>query len=135
MSYVKNTARQRMLIAAATTAAMAAFAIQPGTVRAATRTWDGGANDGIFNSANNWDTNVAPVAADDVVFTAVTPVVPSITATFNTATQINSLTFTGTAPPVTLNTTTSNRLTMNGRSGDDIIVSGGSHVIAETDGS
>ncbi len=35
---------------------------------AATRTWDGGAGDGLWGSATNWSDNALPVAGDDAVF-------------------------------------------------------------------
>jgi autotransporter-associated beta strand protein len=33
-----------------------------------TRTWDGGANDGNWNSSNNWSADIAPTAADIAAF-------------------------------------------------------------------
>jgi fibronectin-binding autotransporter adhesin len=119
----KTPRRKRILIAAAAAACMSASA------PAATLTWDNGAGDNIFGTALNWDTDTAPTATDDIIFAG------PATATLGAAQAINSLTFSNVSPgAVTINTTTTNRLTMNGRTGDDIIVTGGSHLIAETDG-
>src|SRR6266542_1986482 len=140
MSKAKQGGRRRIFMAAAS-GAIASLAVWPGSgigdnAGAATVTWTAAANDGgIFGTAANWDTNTAPVAADDVVFAAPATTAPNLTSTLNAAQTIQSLTFNaGLAGPVTINTTTSNRLTINGRTGDDIVVNGGSHVIAETDG-
>jgi hypothetical protein len=42
--------------------AMYSFAVEAATV-----TWDGGANDGLWGSPTNWDGNILPTSADDVV--------------------------------------------------------------------
>lgn len=39
-------------------------------VFSATKTWDGGGGDANWTSAANWSTDVAPVAGDDLIFTA-----------------------------------------------------------------
>ena len=42
------------------------------TAEAATRTWDGGGADNNWMTANNWSTDVAPVAKDRLIFTGTT---------------------------------------------------------------
>jgi fibronectin-binding autotransporter adhesin len=135
-----NPQRRRRIVlaaAAATTATLASVTLWPARADGATVTWNGNANDNNFNTGGNWDTNAAPGAADDAVFAAPATSAGNLTANLNggTAYSIGSLTLNaGLNGPVTINTTNTNRLTINGRTGDDIVVNGGSHVIAETDG-
>src|SRR5687768_16533025 len=100
--------------------------------RAVTVTWDG-ETDGLWGTATNWDTNALPVNADDVVFA--TPTAANLTLAMTAAeTQMQSLTFNAGLPGnVTINTTNTTRLRVNGRTGDDVVVLGGDHVIGFTD--
>jgi len=63
-------------------------------VQAALVSWDGGAGDGLWTSANNWSDNAVPVAGDDVTIdsAAVTWDETAASGTFSG----NSLTLTGT---------------------------------------
>lgn len=68
---------------------------------AQTVTWDGGAGTGNWADGANWDTNVAPVAGDDLVFTGST----QLSTTNNIATvdiSFNSITFAAAAGAFTL---------------------------------
>lgn len=67
----------------------------------ATRTWDGGGGDALASTANNWDTNVAPVAADIVVFDATS----SKNCTWDITADLASINTTGYAGVVTLSVT------------------------------
>jgi hypothetical protein len=58
--------------------------------RGETITWTGGAGDGSWHKAGNWDLNRAPGAGDDVVIPDMSP---DVTVTYSSgATSINSLT-------------------------------------------
>ncbi len=59
-------------------------------------TWDGGAGDGLWSSANNWDPNTVPISTDDVTIDLAVTV--DITAT--TAAVAQTLTLGGTNNPV-----------------------------------
>src|SRR5215208_1145783 len=118
MSTGKQRARKRILIAAAG-GTLASLALWPARANAATVTWTAAANDGgIFGTAGNWNTNIAPTSLDDVIFAAPATTAPNLTSTLNTGHTIQSLTFNpGLAGPVTINTTDIARLTINGRTG------------------
>ncbi|HMS44077.1 MAG TPA: hypothetical protein PKE69_27875, partial [Pyrinomonadaceae bacterium] len=63
------------------------------SVSAATKTWDGGGANSNWNTAANWDGDIAPVANDDLIF-------PATSAQFVTThnfsgTTFNSITFEG----------------------------------------
>jgi hypothetical protein len=59
----------------------------PGTAKAATVTWDGGAGTSNWEDDNNWSNNADPTSADDVVIDT-----DGVTVNINASTTINSLT-------------------------------------------
>jgi fibronectin-binding autotransporter adhesin len=75
--------------------------VMSSSLSAATVTWDGGAGTGNWADGTNWDTNVAPVAGDDLVFAGST----QLSTTNNIATadiSFNSITFAAAAGAFTL---------------------------------
>jgi hypothetical protein len=79
---------------------------------AATRTWDGGGSDNNMNTAENWSTDVAPIAGDDLVFPANQP---RLTINnFTNGTSFNSIVFSGAATQNSRYTITGNALTVVG---------------------
>ena len=83
---ISFTGMRAMGAAALTMAAAAAALLMPGKVRAATDTWAGGANDGLWSSAANWSPATTPVGGDTLSFGSVTGastvLTDDITATF-----------------------------------------------------
>lgn len=80
-----------------------------GRLVGATRTWDGGANDGLWSSQNNWSSNQLPGATDSATFAS----------SFGTGGTAISLNGNQTTVNLTFSTTTSfsidnNTLTING---------------------
>lgn len=63
---------------------------------AATRTWDGGDADNNMTTAANWSGDVAPVAADDLVF-PMSVSDKTVVNDFTAGTSFNSITFNGTS--------------------------------------
>ncbi len=81
---------------------------------AATKTWDGGGGDNNWTTAANWDSDIAPVAGDALVFAGSTRTSPS--NDFAAATSFVSITFSSGASAFTL-------------SGNSVTLSGGASAI------
>lgn len=76
-------------------ALLAAIALGPMSVSAATVTWDGGGANAFWNTAANWSGDALPLTTDDIVFgSGYTSGTPSLNGTNQT---VNSLTFNGAA--------------------------------------
>ncbi len=90
------------------------------SVFAATKTWDGGGADNNWTTAANWDSDVAPVAGDDLIFDGSTRTSPS--NDFVAATNFTSVTFAATASAFTL-------------SGNSVTITGGASAITASNAS
>ncbi|HVU36367.1 MAG TPA: autotransporter-associated beta strand repeat-containing protein [Opitutaceae bacterium] len=88
-------------------------------VRAQTITWSASPGSGVFGTGANWLGGAAPVAVNDVVFSA------SNTASVDIggATSVNSLTFNGTYPQYTVGSANASTLTIG--AGGVLVDSGG----------
>ncbi len=87
---------------------------------AATKTWDGGGADDNWQTAANWDLDVAPVAGDALVFAGSTRTTPNNDFAANTS--FASITFSNGASSFTL-------------SGNDLTLSGGATAITASNAS
>ncbi len=84
------------------------------TLFAATKTWDGGGGDANWMTAANWDSDVAPVAGDDLIFDG--SVQTTCANNFAAATSFASISFAATASAFTL-------------SGNSVTITGGATAI------
>jgi autotransporter-associated beta strand protein len=111
-------------------AALAAGLIHAQTGSAATHTWTG-ASDNNWGTPANWTSNAVPNSTTEDVF-LVAPGAANLSINANTGTYtVRSLTFNDNTAsnPVTLNVINTNTFTVNGQTGDDIIVTAGANRI------
>jgi autotransporter-associated beta strand protein len=125
---MQRSQRKSIILAAA---AAAGF-VQAGVASAAIHTWNG-ATDSFWGTASNWTSNAVPNAnTEDVVFN--TPGAGNLNVDTSVGTiTIRSLTFNSDATnQVILNVAPTRLFTVNGQTGDDVIVQAGSHIIRGT---
>jgi autotransporter-associated beta strand protein len=123
-----TTVRHRKVILAA---AFTAGFIHANTASAATHTWSGATNND-WNTATNWTSNAVPNGTgEDVVFATPTAANLNIVANAGTFT-VRTLTFNNdvAATPITLTLDNAHTFSVNGTTGDDIVVQAGAQKIA-----
>jgi autotransporter-associated beta strand protein len=121
--------RHLLILAAAATAGL----VNIHTASAATHTWTG-ASDNNWSNAANWTSNVVPSGTGEDVF-LVAPSAQNLSIAGNTGTfTVRTLTFNANAgtSPVTLNLDNAHTFTIQGTTGDDLIVQAGAQTIAGT---
>ena len=70
------------------TAVFAAVTVATFGVLGATRTWTGGAGDGLWHSPANWSGNTVPTLSDNVVFENASPLTVTVASSAANAKQV-----------------------------------------------